>query len=56
MSNIFTAAKCALLMIDSVITRAVLLFWKSTLQQQRRQWRQLEHVCGGSGEHAYFRD
>ena len=43
MSNIFTAVKPALTAIDAVITRTILLFWISTLQQQLRHGRELSH-------------
>jgi len=43
MSNILTAVKPALSAIDRVITRAISLFWKSTLQAQLRYERELQN-------------
>ncbi len=43
MSNIFMAVKPALSAIDAVMTRAILLFWISTLQELRRHGRELQH-------------
>lgn len=43
MSNIFTTVKPAILAIDTAITRAIRLFWISTLQEQRRHGRELQH-------------
>lgn len=43
MSNIFRLVEPALSTIDTVIARAILLFWVSTLQQQRRHRREPQH-------------
>ena len=40
MSKLFTAVRPALLAIDAAITRAILLFWVSTLQAQLRHERE----------------
>jgi hypothetical protein len=43
MSKIFTAVTAVLQAIDAVITRAILLFWISTLQAQLRHRREPQH-------------
>jgi hypothetical protein len=43
MSNIFAAVRPALLAIDAVMTRTILLYWMSTLQAQLRHEREPQH-------------